>query len=97
MRRRFLLIALLAVGSALPFIGNARAADCDNCGYPAYYGYAAQPKLVVGHPYIILHPYYVSEYIPCGNGYVVNQGQYHTEASLIAKPRCDYAPLSAAD
>jgi hypothetical protein len=97
MRLRFLLIALLAVGSALPFIGNATAADCNNCGYPAYYGYAVQPKLVVGHPSIILDPYYLSEYVPCGNGDVVNQGQYHTKASLIAKPRCNYAPLSAAD
>lgn len=97
MRRRFLLIALFAVGSALPFIGNARAADCDSCGYPAHYGYAEQPKLFVTHPSIFLRPYYRSEYIPCGNGYVVNQGQYHTEASLIAELRCQYAPLSAAD
>jgi hypothetical protein len=97
MRRRFLLITLLTIGSALPFIGNARAADCDNCGYPADFGYAVQPKLVVGHPSIILDPYYLSEYIPCGNGEVVNQGQYHTKASLLAKPRCDYAPLHAAD
>jgi len=81
----------------LLFIGNARAADCDNCGYLADFGYAVQPKLVVGHPSIILDPYYLSEYIPCGNGEVVNQGQYHTKASLLAKPRCDYAPLHAAD
>jgi hypothetical protein len=97
MRQRFLLIALLAIGSALPFIGNARAGDCGNCGHVAYYGYVAQPKLVVRHPPVILYPYYISEYIPCGNGYVVNQGQYHTKAPLIAEPRCGYPVLSARD
>jgi hypothetical protein len=36
----------------------------------------------------------LSEYVPCGDGVVVNQGQYHTDAALIAKPRCfdGYAP-----
>jgi hypothetical protein len=38
---------------------------------------------------------YLSEYVPCGDGSLVNQGQYHTEAALIAKPRCfqGYAPV----
>ena len=104
MRQRFFLIALLAIGLALPFTGKAAAADlpftrkaaavdCGICGgYTDYY--AVQPELVVRRPFVVLEPYYLSEYVPCGDGSVVNQGQYHTNAALIAQPRCfdGYAP-----
>ena len=97
MRQRFFLIALLAIGLALPFTGKAAATGC--CGYtgwPDYYvSYAVQPVPVVIRPIVVPQPYYLSEYVPCGDGSVVNQGQYHTEAPLIAKPRCfqGYAPV----
>jgi hypothetical protein len=91
MRQRFFLIALLAIGSALPFSGKAAATGC--CGYTGYY--VVQPELVVRRPFVVLNPYYLSEYVPCGDGNVVNQGQYHTNAALIAQPSCfeGYAPV----
>jgi hypothetical protein len=94
--QRFFLIVLLAIGSALPFTGKAAATGC--CGYTSYYApyvpYVVQPELFVQRPFVVLSPYYLSEYVPCGDGVVVNQGQYHTDAALIAKPRCfdGYAP-----
>lgn len=97
MRQRFLLIALLAIGSALPFVGNARAGDCNNCSYPTYDNYWVQPKLFLRHPSVFVPPYYFTEYLPCGNGYVVNEGQYHVQATTIPEPRCHYPALSAAD
>jgi hypothetical protein len=89
--QRFSLIVLLAIGSALPFTGKAAATGC--CGYISYY--VVQPEPVVIRPIVVPQPYYLSEIIPCGDGSVVNQGQYHTEAALIAKPRCfqGYAPV----
>ena len=89
--QRFSLIVLLAIGSALPFTGTAAATGC--CGYTSYY--VVQPEPVVIRPIVVPQPYYLSEYVPCGDGSVVNQGQYHTEAALIAKPRCfqGYAPV----
>ena len=89
--QRFSLIVLLAIGSALPFTGKAAATGC--CGYTSYY--VVQPEPVVIRPIVVPQPYYLSEYVPCGDGSVVNQGQYHTEAALIAKPRCfqGYAPV----
>lgn len=90
MRQRFLFIAVLAMGLALSFTGKA-AAGCGTCYHVDYY---EQPVLVVRRPAVVLAPQYVTEYIPCGNGYVVNQGQYHTRAATIAQPRCfhDYGP-----
>ena len=80
-RQRFLLIALLPVGLALSMTGEA-AAGCRTCNYAGYY---EPPVAIVQHrPVVILTP----QYIPCGDGLVVNQGQYHTEASLIPRPRC---------
>jgi hypothetical protein len=96
MRQRFFLIALLAIGLALPFTGNALAADCGNCGYTGHYvPYAVQPVPVVIRPIVVPQPYYLSEYVPCGDGFVVNQGQYHTDAAVIAQPSCfvGYAPV----
>jgi hypothetical protein len=79
-RQRFLLIALLPVGLALSMTGKA-SAGCRTCNYAGYY---EQPVLIVRRPVVVLTP----QYIPCGDGLVVNQGQYHTEASLIPRPRC---------
>ena len=93
MRKRFFQTALFAIGLALLFIGNADAGGCGYCGYTGYYvPYTVQQKLIVRRSVVVVQPYYLSEYVPCGNGYVVNQGQYHTKASLIAQPRCFYAP-----
>ena len=88
--QRFFLIVLLAIGSALPFAGKAAATD-----WLGYTGPYVQPDLIVRRPFVVLNPYYLSEYIPCGNGSVVNQGQYHTNAALIVQPRCfdGYAPV----
>ncbi len=89
MRGRLFLIALFAIGSALPFTGNALAADCGNCGHAGYYvPYMVQPEPVVIRPIVVQQLYYIIEYVPCGDGSVVNQGQYRTNAALIAKPRC---------
>jgi hypothetical protein len=92
MRRRFLLTALLAIGSAALFTGNAVAGGCGRCGYYAptavVFRYTVQPQLIVRHPVVVVEPYYLNEYVPCGNGYVVNQGQYHSDAALIAERRC---------
>lgn len=93
MRHRILLSALLAIGAAALFTGNATAGGCGSCGYYAppvtvIARYTVQPKLIVRRAFVVQQPYYLSEYVPCGNGYAVNQGQYHTEASLIAQPRC---------
>lgn len=92
MRQRFLLIALLPVSLTLSFTGNA-AAGCRFCNHAGYY---KQPIPVVRRPAVVLTPQYLTEYIPCGDGFVVNQGQYRTEASLIAQPRCfnSDAPVS---
>src|ERR1035437_295354 len=89
--QRFSLIVLLAIGSASLFAGKAAPIVC--CGYTSYYVVQREP--VVVRPIVVLQPYYLSEYVPCGDGSVVNQGQYHTEAALIAKPRCfqGYAPV----
>jgi hypothetical protein len=94
MHHRLFLVALLAIGSALSFIGEPAAAGCGFCGRTEYFYYAPQPELFVDHPIVVLEPYYISEYIPCGDGYVVNQGQYRTTAALIARRRCfsDYSP-----
>ena len=88
MPKRLFMAALLAIGSALPFIGNAEAGCCGYCGY--YAPYAVQPEVIVSRTFVVLWPYYFNEYVPCGSGYVVNQGQYHTDAALIANPRCVY-------
>jgi hypothetical protein len=93
MRQRFFLATLLAIGLAFLFIGNAAAGGCGYCGYAGYYvPYTVQPKLIVRRPLVVLRPYFLFEYVHCGNGYVVNQGQYHTDATLIARPRCFFAP-----
>jgi hypothetical protein len=92
--QRFFPIILLAIGSALPFTGEAAATGC--CGLTSYYEpYAVQPVLVVSRPIVVQQPYYRSEYVPCGEGFVVNQGQYRTNAAEIAQPRCflDHAPV----
>jgi hypothetical protein len=91
-RQRILLIALLAAGLALSITGEATA-GCWTC---AHVGYYEQPVPVVRRPAVVLTPQYLTEYVPCGDGVVVNQGQYHTEASLIPRPRCFYgdAPVS---
>jgi hypothetical protein len=92
--QRFFLIILLAIGSASPLTGKAAATGC--CGYTGYYvPYAVQPvPTVVIHPIVVPQPYYLTEYVPCGEGFVVNQGQYHTNAALIAQSPCfvGYAP-----
>ena len=92
MRRIFLLIALLPAGLVLSTSDKA-AAGCRSCSYAGYY---EQPVPIVRRPAVVLTPQYLTEYIPCGNGVVVNQGQYRTEASLIPQPRCFYgdAPVS---
>ena len=89
--QRFFLIVLLASGSALPFTGKAAATGC--CGYTGYY---VQPVPVVIRPIVVPQPYYLSEYVPCGDGLVVNQGQYHTNAAVIAQSPCflGYAPVN---
>jgi hypothetical protein len=97
MRQRLFLFALLAIGLALPFTGKAAATGC--CGYtgwPDYYvPYAEQPVSVVIRPIVVPQPYYLSEYVPCGDGLLVNQGQYHTNAAVIAQSPCflGYAPV----
>ena len=83
-RHHFLLIALLLVGVALSINGEAEA-GCRTCDRAGYY---EQPVVIVRRPAVVLRPQYRTEYIPCGAGVVVNQGQYHTEASLIRQPRC---------
>lgn len=83
-RQRFLLIALLATGLALSITGKA-AAGCPTCAHTGYY---EQPVPIVRRPAVVLTPLDLTEYVPCGNGVVVNQGQYHTEAPLIPRPRC---------
>jgi hypothetical protein len=88
MRRRFFQIALLAIGLALTFTGKVAAADCGNCGYTSDYGLSYQPELIVVHPVVVAEPYYFPEVVACGDGNVINQGQYHTEAALISQPRC---------
>jgi hypothetical protein len=92
MPQRFLLIALLAVGLASSITGKA-AAGCRTCDRAGYY---EQPVPFVRRPAVVLKPQYLTEFVPCGDGAVVNQGQYHTEASLIPRPRCFYgdAPVS---
>ena len=85
-RKRFLLIALLQAGLVLSMTGKA-AAGCRTCYHAGYY---EQPVPIVRRPAVVLTPQYVTEYVPCGDGVVVNQGQYHTEASLIPRPRCFY-------
>ena len=85
MRQRFLLIALLAFGLVSYFDGEAVATDCRHCGQHYYY---EQPITFVRHPIVVPTPYYVNEYIPCGEGALVNEGQYQTTASLIPRPRC---------
>ena len=93
MRQRFFLVALLSIGLAFLFIGNAAAGSCGYCGYGTYYvPYTVQPNLIVRRPLVVLRPYFLLEYVPCGNGYVANQGQYHTDAALIAQPRCLFTP-----
>ena len=93
MCQRFFLTTLLAIGLAFMFIGIAAAGGCDNCGYAGYYvPYTVQPKLIVRRSRIVIQPYLLPEYVPCGNGYVANRGQYHTDATLIAQPRCLFAP-----
>jgi hypothetical protein len=89
MRQRFLLIALLATSVASSFVGKA-AAGCGTCVY------TEQPEPVVRRSAVVLTPQYMTDYVPCGNGVVVNQGQYHTEAALIPQPPCFYgdAPVS---
>ena len=89
--QRFSLIVLLAIGSALPLIGKAAATGC--CGYTSYH---VQPEPVVIRPIVVPQPYYLSEYVPCGDGLVVNQGQYHTNAAVIAQSPCflGYAPVN---
>jgi|SRR5579862_1711404 len=84
LRHRFLLIALLLGGLALSITGKAEA-GCRTCDRAGYY---EQPVVIVRRPAVVLRPQYRTEYIPCGDGFVVNQGQYQTEASLIAQPRC---------
>jgi hypothetical protein len=74
MRPRFLSIALPTLGLVLSFAGDA-AARCSACGYTGYSsGYYEQPVLVVRPPPVVLKPLEVTEYIPCGDGAVVNQG-----------------------
>jgi hypothetical protein len=85
------LSVLFAMALALSFTGKAAAGCSGNCGYADYYfSPYEQPKLVVRRPNVVLVPHYVLEYIPCGDGVVVNQGQYRTEAALIFQPRCFY-------
>jgi hypothetical protein len=79
-RQRFLLIALLPLALALSVTREA-SAGCRTCNHVGYY---EQPVLIVHRPVVVLTP----QYIPCGDGLLVNQGQYHTEASLIPRPRC---------
>lgn len=92
MRKRFFLIPSLAIASALLFDSSAQSADCLDCGQPAYDGYISQPTLVVRHPLALLQPYYVTDYIPCGKGDLVNQGQYHTKAETIPESSCHNPP-----
>lgn len=88
MRQRFLLVTLPVIGLVLSFAGDA-AASCVTCGYTGHHSvYYEQPVLVVRRPPVVLKLLEVTEYIPCGDGAVVNQGQYRTEAALIPQPRC---------
>jgi hypothetical protein len=91
-RQRFLLVALLPVCSALSATDEA-AAGCLTCNHV---GYFEQPVAIVRRPPVVLTPQYLTDYVPCGDGVLVNQGQYHTEASVIPRPRCFYgdAPVS---
>lgn len=94
MRQRYFLSTLLAIGLAFVFVGNAAAGGCGDCDYTRYYvPYTVQPRLIVRRSLVVQSPYVISEYVPCGRGYVVNQGQYHTDAALIARPRCFLAPV----
>jgi hypothetical protein len=91
MPQRFLLIAWLATGLAFSITGKA-AAGCRTCDHTGYY---EQPEPVVRRPAVVLTLQYLTEYVPCGDGVVVNQGQYRTKASLIPQQRCFYdAPVS---
>ena len=86
--QRLLLITLPVLGLALFFAGGA-AAGCDGCGYGATYAaYYKQPVLVVRRPPVVLKPLAITEYIPCGEGAVVNQGQYRTDEAFIPRPPC---------
>ncbi len=69
-RQRFLLIALLPVGLVLSMTGKADA-GCRTCNYVGYY---EQPVPIVRRPVVVLTPQYLTEYVPCGDGVVVNQG-----------------------
>ena len=71
-RKLFLLIALLQAGLVLSMTGKA-AAGCRTCYHAGYY---EQPVPIVRRPAVVLTPQYVTEYVPCGDGVVVNQGQY---------------------
>jgi hypothetical protein len=84
MRRLFLLVALLPAGLVLSGSDEA-AAGCRGCKYAGYY---EQPVPVVRRPAVVLTPQYLTEYVPCGDGVLVNQGQYRTEASVIPQRRC---------
>ena len=94
MLQRFFPIALLVIGSTLPFTGKAGAADCGNCGNAgnSVVSFTTQPELIVRHPIVVLQPYNFPEIIACGNGSIVNQGQYHAAASLIPQLPCNRAP-----
>lgn len=93
MRQQLFLTTFLAISLGILLIGDASADGCGYCGHAGYYvPYTVQPKLIVRRPLVVLRPYFLPEYVPCGNGYVVNQGQYHTDAALIAQPRCFLAP-----
>jgi hypothetical protein len=76
MHQRVFLFTLFAIGAALSFTSEAAAGDCNNCGhgYYSHHNYYEQPTLVVRRPIVVLKPYYVTEYVPCGDGLVVNQG-----------------------
>ena len=91
MRPRFWLVTLPAIGLALSFAGDAAA---HYAGYRS--GYYEQPVLVVRRPPVVLRFYETTEYIPCGEGVVANQGQYRTEEAYIPKQRCfvDDAPVT---
>jgi hypothetical protein len=85
-----LLIVLCAMALALSFTGNAAAGCGGNCDHNYYYysQFYEQPEVIVRRPSVVLKPYNVTEYIPCGDGVVVNQGQYRTKAALIVQLSC---------
>lgn len=115
MRHKYILTALVGIGSVALFTANAVAGEwgsgCGRCGYSNYstgqvyyapptYSYAqptitvyphyvVQPNYIVHRTYVVPQTYYLRESssYPFGGGYLVNQGQYYPDSSMVAPPQ----------